>query len=62
MIRIQARFRGLISRKYRDVPVLLRSKKARTSAPYTQNTSINKYTIVTNSKITDDDIKRLFQK
>ncbi|MCQ2816648.1 MAG: hypothetical protein MJ252_05200 [archaeon] len=61
IIKIQARFRGLLVRKYKDVPMLRAGNRNR-QAQYTQNTSMNKYTVVTNSKITEEDLRRLFQK
>ena len=54
LIRIQSRLRGLVVRK--KVKSLVRPKK------FMPNDSSNKYTIISSNKITEDDIRKLFQK
>ena len=54
LIRIQSRLRGLVVRK--KVKSLVRPKK------FMPNDSSNKYTIISSNKITEEDIKKLFQK
>ncbi|MCQ2819404.1 MAG: hypothetical protein MJ252_19250 [archaeon] len=54
LIRVQSRIRGLITRK--------KVKSSTKVKKFMPNDSSNKYTIITSNKITDEDIKKLFQK